>query len=1121
VLQQNGAGLPSFANWGHAGPDWTVDPDIVNHADASNRLTTSDLQSLPSLSLVMPWTDWFAPPRTGAGIYIQGSGIERATSVEFILPSGETGFQIDASVQIQGGTSDDRWKSDKLSMRLKFKEPYGPTKLDYPIFDNAVDSFDTIVLDAVLNYSWVHSQSGEQRANAKYIQDQFVADLQNAMGGHAPHGNPVHLYLNGLYWGVYFAHERPDETFASDYLGGDKDDYDVMKHRPSTAVNGTTANYAALLTLARQNLAIEANYQNLAAKLDLSDFADYMLLNFYVGNTDWAHQNWYASYNRVAPDGKWRFHSWDAEHVLKTPTENVLNRNDSGGPTEIHQRLLANPEYRVLFGDRVRTHMFNGGALTAANALAMYQARMAEVDRAIVGESARWGDNSEAQPRTRAHWLATQMQLVNNYFPVRTTNMVNMLRNAGLYSTLDAPSFGQHGGVVAPSFPLTMSGPNGATIYYTLDGSDPRLPGGQVNPSAAAYSAAVNLSATGVVKSRSYSGGQWSALNEATFVVGQPTLAIVEVNYHPHPAAADEPQVDDGEFEFLELLNTGNLPVSLYGVHLTGVDFDFGAENAGQLAPGARAVLVKNPTAFAARYGDGIAVAGVFTGSLNNSRETLSLFDALGGVIQTLAYDDGGDWPGRPDGDGSALEAVDPHGDLSDPANWRPSSEFGGTPGSAGAGRRFDVVVNEILARDSGGAPDAIELHNTTDQPIDVSGWLLSDSNADYAKFTLPAGTVIPAHGYRVFDEEDFNPTPGAGKSFALDGLRGEEIWLLAGDGGRPKQFVDQVEFRATPDGVSLGRWPDSSGLLFPMTSPTLGGENAGPVLGAIVLSEIMYDPSLDPDDESLEFVELYNRSGQAIDLGGWSLIGGVDFGFFPGTSLAPGEALTVVPFDPLDEVAAAAFRNHYGMSGSARLVGPFGGRLNLGGELLQLLRPDAPSPSEPDYLPLVLVDQVEYDDDAPWPAEPKGAGASLHRATADAFGGVSTSWNAHAPTPGATSYVANVPGDTNGDGRVDLVDLNNVRNFFGAVGAGVTGDTNGDGRVDLVDLNAVRNHFGAGGSPGASIVSTASAVDSPSANPSLGRTLTQRASDALFTVHGAEFEWSVKQRHRALGRRV
>ncbi|MDZ4781631.1 MAG: hypothetical protein SGJ19_15375 [Planctomycetia bacterium] len=58
-------------------------------------------------------------------------------------------------------------------------------------------------------------------------------------------------------------------------------------------------------------------------------------------------------------------------------------------------------------------------------------------------------------------------------------------------------------------------------------------------------------------------------------------------------------------------------------------------------------------------------------------------------------------------------------------------------------------------------------------------------------------------------------------------------------------------------------------------------------------------------------------------------------------------------------------------------------------------------------------------------------------------------------------------PGDTNGDSRVDIADLNAVRNSFGTAGVGVSGDANGDALVNLMDLNLVRNHFGAGpGSP-------------------------------------------------------
>lgn len=483
VLQQSGLGLPPTASWGHLGPDWAVDPDIVNAANAADRFTANDLLAVPTISLAMNWNDMFGTG--GQGIYIAGAGSERAASIELIQNDGTEGFSINGSVEIQGGTSDDRWKDDKLSMQLKFKQPYGPTKLNYDLFgdtpsgDDATESFDTLILDGVLNWSWVHTTDANQRANAKYIQDQFMADLQNAAGGFAPHGRYVHLYINGLYWGMYYLHERPDETFNSDYQGGDKDEWNVIKHNPTTIVNNAltnpagqtaTTDYNQLLSLANADLTVPANFEAVAAKLDIENFIDYLLINWYAGNDDWPQKNWYAS-RQASPEGKWRFHSWDAEHVLKSATVNRVGQSPNG----LHDRLALNPTYRQMLGDRARQHFFGNGLLTPASTAAMYQARMAEVDAAIRGESARWGDNSATTPYTRSNWIATQNGLLTSYFPTRTATVLGQLRSAGLYPSIDAANLGSAPGEVTAGFGLSLSDPNipAGTIYYTLDGSEP------------------------------------------------------------------------------------------------------------------------------------------------------------------------------------------------------------------------------------------------------------------------------------------------------------------------------------------------------------------------------------------------------------------------------------------------------------------------------------------------------------------------------------------------------------------------------------------------------------------------------------------------------------------------
>ncbi|MCH9021671.1 MAG: lamin tail domain-containing protein [Planctomycetes bacterium] len=377
-----------------------------------------------------------------------------------------------------------------------------------------MDRFDTLVFDARMNYAWTYGggvSPTTQRLRAQYTRDQYVANLHIAMGSQSPHGRHVHLYINGLYWGLYNIHERPDAAFAAEHLGGDKADYDVLKHGNQDGdVVGmdddpagraiAVANYSDLFTAAGQDLTNPANYHALLDVLDIDEFIDYMLANFHAGNTDWAHHNWYATFNRVAPDGKWRYHSWDPEKCLQNPTSvNVTTKNNAGGPTRIHQLLKSSPEYRLLFADHVHKHFFNNGVLATTGATALYQKLLDEVDRAVVGESARWGDshlpdtdhsNSEStrtEPfRREVEWVAERDRLLSSWFPVRSATVLGQL-GTSLYPSTLPPVFNQHGGSVATGFSLMMTNPNGGgTIYYTLDGGDPRLPGGGESVSSSA-----------------------------------------------------------------------------------------------------------------------------------------------------------------------------------------------------------------------------------------------------------------------------------------------------------------------------------------------------------------------------------------------------------------------------------------------------------------------------------------------------------------------------------------------------------------------------------------------------------------------------------------------------------
>ena len=398
-------------------------------------------------------------------------------------------------------------------------------------------------------------------------------------------------------------------------------------------------------------------------------------------------------------------------------------------------------------------------------------------------------------------------------------------------------------------------------------------------------------------------------------------LRITELNYNPHAAAGNA--LDNDEFEFVEFLNTSDdTSLNLTGVRFDdGVTFQFPVGTT--LEPGEYTVVVRNAAAFGSRYDTSrITIAGEFvSGGLSNGGENLRLVDAVGTLLAEFVYDDGGDWPGRADGNASTLEVIDLSSDYLAPTNWQSSVDYGGSPGAAGRMSDNRVVINEILANSELPAEDYIELHNTTAEIVDLGGWLLSDDNDEYAKYRLPVGTLIDAGGYLVFTESDFGPLANE-NGFSLSSL-GESLWLVATTGETPTHFVDNVSFAATFADVSLGRIPDGekSARLVPLREQSVGDLNAAHRVGELVVSEIHYDPV--GEDAGSEFIELYNATDATLDLGQWRIRGGVDMDL-PRLSLFPRETVVLVDFDSGLAPLLGAFRTRYDIAEDVMVVGPW-----------------------------------------------------------------------------------------------------------------------------------------------------------------------------------------------------
>lgn len=611
VIRQSPSGEPPGPAWPSGSVngqqlDYGMDPQIVNNS-AWGRSIRAALQDIPSLSLVTDLDNLFSP---ATGIYVNagndGRAWEREVSVELVHSDGTPGFAVNAGLRIRGAFSR-TGGNPKHSFRLFFRSEYGPGRLRYPLFgDEGVDEFDNVDLRTSQNYSWAFEGSDKNTM----IRDVFSRDVQRDMGQPYTRSRYYHLYLNGQYWGIYQTQERVDADYAESYLGGNKDDFDIVKNNSSgsralEASAGTMDAYRRLYEAAVAGFASDVAYREILGQLpdgspdpdgekllNPENLMDYMVCTYYTGDPDspvscWAHfsNNIFASYNRAVPDGFiWFRH--DAEHslganggefegrLLTDPVDRSIGQDWSHfNPAWLHVQLTANDEYRMQFADRVVKHFFNGGVLTAPRNIERWMQRAAQIDLAIIAESARWGDAKRSNPRTKNDWLAEQNYMLNRFFPSRNQTVINQMRSVGMFPDQAIVFLSQPAGEVDRGLTLTLSQGNGdqGTVYYTLDGSDPRVWGGGLNPAAAVYQPGVTtivLQDTTTLKARVRTGVGWGALTEARYTVGLRGLVINEL-MASNQTTLEDPD-EPGEFpDWIELYNRSDSTIDLSGLYLS------------------------------------------------------------------------------------------------------------------------------------------------------------------------------------------------------------------------------------------------------------------------------------------------------------------------------------------------------------------------------------------------------------------------------------------------------------------------------------------------------------------------------------------------------------------------
>jgi len=614
---------------------------------------------------------------------------------------------------------------------------------------------------------------------------------------------------------------------------------------------------------------------------------------------------------------------------------------------------------------------------------------------------------------------------------------------------LNAPTLSRTGGLVSVGQTLTITPASKANsrLLYTLNGTDPRLPGGAISPAALSNNGPVTIQFTTNIRvfARSWNpthqnltgannppiSSPWSGTAVDTFYVSTPPLRITEIMYNPPPPPAGNTN-DADNFEFIELKNISGSSLNLQGFRLGGgIEFTF--PNL-VLAGGQYVVVAKNLAAFQSRYGTSNLVAGVFTNNLSNAGDHVTLRGPMLEPILDFTYAD--TWYPTTDGEGFSLALLNPNAatdSWSLKESWQPSGNLNGSPGYANPlpPSLPPIIITEALTHTDPPLLDTVELYNPTASLVNLAGWFLTDDPHKPKKYRIPTGKFIAAGGYLTFDSDQFGVGPNG---FGFNST-GDSVYLFSGDATTNLTgYAHGFDFGAAPNPVSFGRYVNSRGAenFVLQRQNTLGAANAYPRIGPVVLTEIMYHPpdlAGGEDDALNEFLELQNIATTNVPLydpmattNTWRLRGAVDFDFPANQVLAPGARLLVVGFDPAIYASLkSSFVAKYSIPTNVTILGPWSGKLDNSGEIIRLQRPDNPNVAPTNtVVPYYLVEEINYSDLPPWPGAADGAGASLQRIEPTLFGNDPINWQAGTPTAGLANPAGPAP-DADHDALPDL----------------------------------------------------------------------------------------------------
>jgi hypothetical protein len=531
-----------------------------------------------------PWA-----PRTLSDynhMIFHGRIVERPVHVQWIPRNEEDGppFSFRSGIRIAGSDYmrpryelGDDWinrQVQKLSFRL------------YPRADYGIESIPNTWMPAspLLDFKQITLRAGHNDWANPFIKDELARRLSLDMGLPAAIGAFCALFINGEYKGFYNPVPRPDESFFQAFYHT-PNTFDVIQIGELKSGSFDRWNEVGSI-LSNFDLSDPRYYRRIEGMVDLENFVDYLILNTFAAMWDWPHNNWVAA-RENAYGAKFQYAVWDAEggwgtHNVYNVYRNTLAEDVRAKPGSrigaLYNSLMANSTFRLMFADRIQKHLIDPeGALAEKNR----NLRFSELRRTM------------AIPVSRTYG-SFNVDIANQWFLRRPAIMMEHFQSEGLWDpTFVAPTcnvFFPEPQDPQDSWTVHIDNPNPlGTIYYTIDGSDPRNPlTGDATENAQAYAAPFSIQPPVRLLARAYDGNRWSPLLEKYLATEVSPGSIRITEYMADPLGEDDSR------EWFELCNFSSGAIDINGWIIRDNEKDYHVIQSGSpllLEPGKCLVL--------------------------------------------------------------------------------------------------------------------------------------------------------------------------------------------------------------------------------------------------------------------------------------------------------------------------------------------------------------------------------------------------------------------------------------------------------------------------------------------------------------------------------------------------